>query len=373
MTDSETFHGRLGLQQRVLPDYRVPFFEQLAASCRDGFSLTAGQPRPVEAIQTAGRLEVGELTQIENQHILSGGLYLCRQPGLIPWLESWRPDVMVVEANPRYLTNYQAIRWMHARNRPVLGWGLGAPPLSGPLAGIQSMMRGRLLGQLDGIIAYSRRGAAEYRTLGMPEERVFVAYNAAAHRPSGPPPGRQPGFDRARVLFVGRLQARKQLEMLFLACASLPEELQPGLVIVGDGPARAGFEAQAAALYPQAEFAGARHGEELIPYFAAADLFVLPGTGGLAVQQALAHGLPVIVAQGDGTQEDLVRPENGWLIKPGSQDSLNGALKDALSDPSRLRRMGTESYRIARDEVNLESMADQFVHALNRVTALGPR
>ena len=43
-------------------------------------------------------------------------------------------------------------------------------------------------------------------------------------------------------------------------------------------------------------------------HFAGADLFVLPGTGGLAVQEAMSYALPVIVAKGDGTQEDLVRP-----------------------------------------------------------------
>jgi len=30
----------------------------------------------------------------------------------------------------------------------------------------------------------------------------------------------------------------------------------------------------------------------------------------------MAYGLPVIVAEGDGTQSDLVRPENGWRIPP---------------------------------------------------------
>ena len=70
-------------------------------------------------------------------------------------------------------------------------------------------------------------------------------------------------------------------------------------------------------IYPQAEFPGDQRGADLQPYFAAADLFVLPGTGGLAVQEAMAAGLPVIVAEGDGTQDDLVRPDNGWQVPPG--------------------------------------------------------
>jgi glycosyltransferase involved in cell wall biosynthesis len=166
-------------------------------------------------------------------------------------------------------------------------------------------------------------------------------------------------------LFIGRLQARKRLDLLFKACAQ--QEPAPRLVIVGDGPARQEFKAQAALDYPQAEFIGAKHGMELDKYFAEADLFVLPGTGGLAVQQAMSHGLPVLVAQGDGTQEDLVREGNGWLVPPNDLQALTATLSQALSDPARLRRMGMESYRITKEEINLETMVDAFVDALNSI------
>ena len=166
------------------------------------------------------------------------------------------------------------------------------------------------------------------------------------------------------VLFVGRLQARKRLDLLLQACARLPLALQPRLVIVGDGPARAELESLAQQVYPRAEFAGARHGAELEPYYQAADLFVLPGTGGLAVQQAMARALPVIVAQGDGTQDELVRPLNGWQVPPGDLEALTLILLSALSDCERLRQMGAESYRIVKEEVNVEAMVGVFIEVL---------
>jgi glycosyltransferase involved in cell wall biosynthesis len=140
------------------------------------------------------------------------------------------------------------------------------------------------------------------------------------------------------------------------------------LWIVGDGPERESLQALAKSIYPSAEFPGSRTGPDLEPYLTDADLFVLPGTGGLAVQQAMAYGLPVIVAEGDGTQDDLVRENNGWRIPPGDLTALVEVLSDALSDVERLRRMGVESYRLVVEEVNLEAMVDVFIEALCSVT-----
>ena len=52
------YPGRLALQQRVLPGYRVPFFDLLAESCEGGLNLFAGQPRRVESIATADSLPI---------------------------------------------------------------------------------------------------------------------------------------------------------------------------------------------------------------------------------------------------------------------------------------------------------------------------
>jgi glycosyltransferase involved in cell wall biosynthesis len=77
--------------------------------------------------------------------------------------------------------------------------------------------------------------------------------------------------------------------------------------------------------------------------------------------------LPLIIGQGDGTNDDLVRTKNGWRILPDNLEALAGTLKQALSDAKRLRAMGAESYRIVAEEINLEKMVGVFVEALNSV------
>ena len=348
------FHPhRLGLQQRVLPAYRVPFFDLLAGKCNGGMSLFAGQARPVEMI-AGGTTKVARHVEAQNVHLFGGAFYFCYQKNFIRWLEEWNPDTLIMEANPRYLASPSAVSWMHKRGRCVLGWGLGAPK--------QSRLWKRFIHQFDGMIAYSQRGAEEYAALGFPREKIFVAHNSVSAKPEKPD-DRPLTIDHATILFVGRLQARKRVASLLRACAEM--ENKPRLLIVGDGPEREALQTLAKDIYPSSEFIGAKHGSELKPYFQQADLFVLPGTGGLAVQEAMSYGLPVIVAKGDGTQDDLVRKGNGWQIEPENYEALVNTMKNALSDTARLREMGKESYRIVSEDINIETMADAFIKALS--------
>lgn len=365
----------------MLPVYRAGFFDSLGAHCKGGLCLFAGGVRAEESIATVDHLQVARVKTTQNIHSakVNSPLYALWQRGILDWLEDWNPDALVVEANPRYLSTRRAIRWMHERGRPVIGWGLGAPPvevrntfLGGYLARWQISQRKKFLHQLDALIAYSRRGAEEYQREGISQEKIFVAPNAVAGKPRGPRPKRSTEFgELPKVLFVGRLQARKRIDLLLIACSHIAESIKPALWIVGDGPAKESLQDLASEIYPHAEFLGEMYGPDLQRCFSEADLFILPGTGGLAVQEAMTHGLPVIVAEGDGTQADLVRAGNGWLIPANDETSLRSVLVEALSDPVRLRRMGEESYKIVQKEINIERMVEVFLHVINSVKHSG--
>jgi glycosyltransferase involved in cell wall biosynthesis len=226
--------------------------------------------------------------------------------------------------------------------------------------------------QFDAVIVYSSKGAAEYEKAGFSKDRIYVSFNAVVQAPvSDAVVERTKSNEKPVLVFVGRLQRRKNLDLLFSACAKLSDRYKPEILVVGDGPYRSTFEQQAESTYPETRFLGSIYGEDLEEIYQQADLFVLPGTGGLAVQEAMAHGLPVIVGKGDGTQSDLVRPENGWILPENDPETLSDLLQHALSDSEKLSRMGLESYRIVRDEINIGTMSDVFVKCLNDVSSGG--
>ncbi|MDP2991234.1 MAG: glycosyltransferase family 4 protein [Kiritimatiellota bacterium] len=363
-------HKRIAIQQRVLPSYRLPFFDALAAECDTGLSVFAGEPRRSEGLDYGARPATAKFYPGKNIHLFDGMAYLCWQVGIMNWLREWQPDVLIMEANPRYLRSGAALNWMKARGGKVIGWGLGSPRPSGLFLQLRMDLRKRFVRSFDALVTYSQQGAEEYAALGFPPDLVFCAPNAVAPKPVQPLPERPSKFrnDRPGVVFVGRLQARKRVDTLLRACAMLPAEMQPALAIVGDGPERGRLEALAKAVYPGARFSGAQHGSDLEKIYREADLFVLPGTGGLAVQQAMSFGLPVIVGESDGTQSDLVRDENGWTLTEASVEGLSRLMRDALGNLPRLRSMGAASYRIVSQEVNLENMVDAFARAIHKVT-----
>jgi glycosyltransferase involved in cell wall biosynthesis len=374
---TDHFPGKVAIQQRVLPVYRAEFFNALAELCNGGVSLFVGDEHAEESIHTTNKLQKAQVQYTRNLHVsrIDSPYYALWQTGFISWLENNEPDILVIEANPRYLSSRSAVNWMHARGKPVVGWGLGAHPINmgssvfrKSIASWQQISRRNFLHRLDALIAYSRQGAEQYENEGIPAERIYVAPNAVTRKPGKLAPVHSQKFDQKLViLFVGRLQERKKVDNLIIACSHLDESIAPDLWIVGDGPARKSLQSLAGEVYPDTKFFSQLHGEELQKKFRDADLFVLPGTGGLAVQEAMSFGLPVIVAQGDGTQNDLVRRGNGWLIPAGDVASLHEMLSDALSDSNRLRLMGEKSFQIVKDEINVEHMADVFIRVFNTV------
>ena len=102
----DTFPARLALQQRVLPAYRAPFFDALAAVCRDGLTIFAGLPLPEEHIATTDFLQVATYVRARNRHLFNPGspFYQCWQSGLVRWRQPVSRPRSFGAPNPQPIT-----------------------------------------------------------------------------------------------------------------------------------------------------------------------------------------------------------------------------------------------------------------------------
>jgi len=104
--------------------------------------------------------------------------------------------------------------------------------------------------------------------------------------------------------------------------------------------------------------------EDVQPYYAAADTFVLPSvaeaSGSVSIIEALRAGLAVIASDCDGIPEDLEDGADALLVAPGDPAALAAALTALLTDPSRRATFA----RHAREVYEQNFSAEQFATAL---------
>lgn len=373
MSNNLIFRGDIAIHDLRLPVYRRTMFEQLVRQVDGRVSVLTGTHDNETGMATATEILGADYVTVPTSRLLGGPAVLYWQHGVTDWLRRCSPDVVISAGNARIISTLGARRWARRSGIPVLGWGLGTMMIARGLEWMRTPLRNAFYRGYDGIIAYSTRARDQYVEAGVPEDRVFVVHNCIAPRPTSPPPARSERFEhRPRLVFVGRVYPGKRVDLILEALARFAPAERPVLEVVGTGPSIPELEAEAqASLSPgDVVFSGALFGDDLREAFDRADLFVMPGLGGLAVQEAMARGLPVVVGESDGTQDDLVRPENGWILQSPDVDRLEGILRDAVSDSQRLRAMGQESFRIAHDELNLERMIDEMVDACQRIVEI---
>jgi len=232
-------------------------------------------------------------------------------------------------------------------------------------------------GLADKILVYSTRAARELATLGIPRGTISVCQNGIevderlrkdpTIRAAAADLRRAEGLEDAMIfLYVGRLTSGKALDLMIAAFGDLGRDHRSVLWLVGDGPALVGLEEQAARRQlTDVKFWG-RIIEDVDKYFAAADCFVLPGLGGLALNQAMVARVPCICSTADGTEDDLVTDGvTGLRFVSGDAASLCCAMRRAME----LRRDGglQDMGDAARARVLATSTVDRMVATFSAV------
>jgi glycosyltransferase involved in cell wall biosynthesis len=153
----------------------------------------------------------------------------------------------------------------------------------------------------------------------------------------------------AVILFCAKLQPWKRPGDLLRAFAeaNLSDAL---LVIAGEGPLRAGLEAQAAELgfAKRVRFLGFVNQSQLPAVYTAADLMVLPSEYepfAVVVNEAMCCGCPVAASDHVGAARDVVAPVRQEFVFPsGDVDALAALLRDALADRASLSALGRAAF-----------------------------
>jgi glycosyltransferase involved in cell wall biosynthesis len=196
----------------------------------------------------------------------------------------------------------------------------------------------------DAVLTDSARSREDIVThLHVAPERVVVVPLAADRRfrpmeaVEVDPVLRRYGVERPYILYVGSLEARKNLPRLLEAYARLRQwSARWTLVIVGARRVKASpiFEAaRRLCLEPHVRFTGYVDDDHLPALYAGADLFVFPSLYegfGLPVLEAMASGTPVVTSNTSSLPE--VAGDAALMVDPTCVEALAEAMQRVLSD-----------------------------------------
>jgi phosphatidylinositol alpha 1,6-mannosyltransferase len=182
------------------------------------------------------------------------------------------------------------------------------------------------------------------------------------------------GFDHDRpvIVYLGRIVMEKGLAAFADTIARIEAAGHaPQVLVIGDGPARAWFEAR----LPRAVFAGFLTGEALATALASGDIFLNPSTTetfGNVNLEAMACGLAMICADAPNTRALLRHERNALLCAPDRPEAYADALAKLLVDDGARRRLAAEALERSaayRWSEILDEVAEVYAEALGRHAA----
>ena len=171
--------------------------------------------------------------------------------------------------------------------------------------------------------------------------------------------------DAIVLLGVGRLANEKNFAVFISAMELLRSEV-PGLraLILGEGPGRASLQRQIdqSGLTRTCQLVGYR--TDMQRYYDSADIFVQPSIvelQSLAMLEAMQAGLPVVVSQGVGCNDDLItHGESGFLVHPNRSGLWAETIRELVRQPDLRARVGATGQAIVHQKCDLGRVSERF-------------
>jgi len=166
------------------------------------------------------------------------------------------------------------------------------------------------------------------------------------------------------LMHASNFRPVKNIPAVIQVFAEVRRRLAAKLVMIGDGPEKAGAEQLARELGVQRDvlFLGNQDCmEELLPL---ADVFLLPSSSesfGLVALEAMSAEVPVVASNAGGLPEVIDHGRTGFLHEPTHVPGLVNSVLKLLTDEPLRRRMGRRARRTVRERFDLDDMVTRYI------------
>ncbi len=296
-------------------------------------------------------------------------LTLRYQRNIIKLLKTINPDTVIMSSHVGNISCWQIMHLKKLLHFKLIAWQCGYEYNPSKL---KDLLLRQFIKGFDHHLAYHTNAQKYALRYGAKKNQITVMHNTInestikrADKKSAKTlvMSEYPNISSKKIiLFVGAILKEKNLAQLCSAM-NIIDSNESVLIIVGDGPYLAELKT-AFSLQKNIIFAG-RIVDKVGLFFSAADLFILPGTGGLAINEAMAHTLPVITGYADGSADDLVvHGHNGLRLKNNSAKEIAHCINRLLNKPNEMRAMGLNSRKIIDDNFTYSNFTSTIIDTL---------
>jgi glycosyltransferase involved in cell wall biosynthesis len=364
--------------QRTCPHYMVPIYQRIAQLSNVDLLVYYGyyMNKRYEKLKNT---EV--ITEFKNKKLftISFPIKLRNQifpvfifPTLLPHLFKDKPNVIICEGEANLINDFIIFVYSKVKQIPYIWWSLGRIRANKPSIlrkSLNPLIR-FLLNHSSAILGYSSFTKNFYsQEYKIKKDKIFVAYNCVdtdkvktnieKFKPFIQKEKEKLGLiNKKIILFVGSFSTEKKIENLILAYELIKKE-QPNvaLLLVGDGETKKKMESLVKEKQLTDVIFVGRKIEDVSLYFLIGDVFVLPGEGGLAINEAMIHGLPIVTVPADGTELDMViEGKNGYIVEKNNILELAKAVVKILGDDSLRSQMSIVSKELVNTKFNMNNM-----------------
>lgn len=360
----------------TLPNYRKDFFNTLSAQLANNdieLEVFHGLTKKRD-IQGIDQKNFKTISFDTTEYSLKG-FTLAILKGLKQRIVKSSPDGVVVLFNPANVSLVNILLYSLKKKIPYALWSCGwiRPNINGLLSKVRERFLEYFEQRACVHIAYHSMRKSVLVKKGIPFNSVFVAQNtidteAIINSYNLKEVNKKRFNGKLKVLFVGGLIKGKYLEEAMSVVDNLiSDNYQISFTIIGGGSTIENLKSYRESLKNKNEIhiMGPKYGGELQPYFLESDVFLLPGSGGLAINEAMAYGLPIISTDGDGSGFDLIEG-NGYLLhEVGNKTEIRTALSTFARLPREQKlEMSENSLSIIKTKATNSLMVKHFMEAI---------
>jgi glycosyltransferase involved in cell wall biosynthesis len=254
-------------------------------------------------------------------------------------------------------------------------------PLNTECSGLRKSALTRFAGYLEGlsirranVITSPSAALARWtsRYFGLADRIIAIIPHPVPLQAEIPGVASVEALGQTKVLFVGRLDSRKNPEVIVRAATAVRRMIPSAeFVFVG---ANTGFRkgltcqdwltslAEAAGVATHVHFTGHLSRGEVDAWYKAASVVVAPTRWEnfpYVVVEAMMAGRPIVASRVGGIPEILCDRQTGWLVDPDDTEGWAESLIALLTDPERARQMGVRAREDAIDRFDPAKIAAQ--------------